>query len=273
MSDVLILKNRHKTIKSLGSVMGAMLVITAAKTQKAKIRLAHAIKYSNSIKEIAEEACSAPDEDKNAAENLIVVIGTNKGLCGNFNDRVINAVISHKNNNIGSFQLFALGKNSRRLGKKGFKIIGENISVVQSPKAESVMDIAKEILNWHKKIKGNVFIAYNEYQSILVQKPIVKQILPLYAIPSDNHHVEPSKNEISDPLLLHYVLSMLYRCLVESELGELNSRMFVVKGATDNSKKLLDELNIKINKARQAVITSELSEIVSSFEALKEGDD
>lgn len=273
MSDVLILKKRRQTIKGLGSVMGAMLVITAAKTQKAKIRFSHAVKYSDSIKDIAVEVCSVPNEEKKSADNLMVVIGTNKGLCGNFNDRVFNAVVGYKNNNKGSFGIFALGRNSKRLGKKGFAIIGENIGVVQSPKAESVLAIAKEILKWHKEAKGNVFVAYNEYKSIMLQKPVIRQILPLYGVASEGHLVEPGREEISEPLLLHYVLSMLYRCLVESELGELNSRMLVVKGATDNSKKLLDELSVKINKARQAVITSELSEIVSSFEALKGGDE
>ncbi|MBI5701066.1 F0F1 ATP synthase subunit gamma [Candidatus Saganbacteria bacterium] len=275
MSDVLALKNRHKTIKSLDSVMSAIMLITAAKLHKAKIHHLHTASYAEAVKEMAEAVISGSETDKKSNEVLVIAIGTNKGFCGNFNDKIVNSLLSFKAQTTKNISLFILGKNLRKLSRKGFDVFSEDFDVIKNSSFENLAAAAKIILKWHEEKKGEVHIAYNEFVSILSQKPKIIKILPFRGSgePSDQYVVEPSRDEIKDSLLNHYLISILCKCIVESELGELNARMVIVKGATDSAKDLISELSIRINKARQAMITSELTEITSSFESLKGGEE
>ncbi len=268
MSDLIKLKNRHKTIKSLNSVMNAMLVVTAAKVQKAKVRFVHAVKYGATLKSIAEQICAVPESVSD--ENLVVAIGTNKGLCGNFNDRVINIVSSFVKGN--KCVLYVMGRNLRRL-KAGVEVFAEDNYVVQKYDMEKISYAARKIFRWNKSRSGSIYIAYNEYKSVLAQVPKLVKIWPFKIVESDAYVYEPSREELSDSILLQYFEAVLNRCVIESEVGELNSRMIVVKGAADSSSDMAADLMLKINKTRQSDITSELSEIVSSISALKEGEE
>ena len=218
VSDVLNLKNRHQTIKSLDSVMSAMLIITAAKTQKAKIKFQNAQKYSDSIKELAMQICAIEGEKEESKDNLVVAITTNKGLCGNFNDKVINKIVGYRKHNEGNYGVYALGRNARRLARNGFDIVVEDAEIIQRPDSEKVSTLAGELLKWYKITNGNLLIAYNEYKSIMVQNPVVKKILPIYGMPVDKFIIEPNAPEIRDAMMLHYIINNVFMVVAILEL-------------------------------------------------------
>jgi len=271
MSDLLTLKNRLRTIQSLDSVMNAMLVITAAKNQRIKMKYLHAQKYADRMKLIAEQVCGGLKE-KTRDKALIIVFSTNKGLCGSFNENLLRAVNAHIKTSGKNNELFLFGKYASKL-ECGNNVYSRDNDLVRARTGKKIAAAAELVVKWHFENKGEVYAAYNGYKSILIQKPKIEKILPLDVSQDGFSLVEPGVEELYAPLLSHYIESTLNKCLIESELGELSSRMFVVKGATDNSRGMLSDLKIAINKARQAKITSELAEIVSSFEALKEGEE
>jgi len=275
MSDVLLLKNRYKTIDNLGAVMQAMLVITAAKSQKAKKKFLYASKYLDEFSKLLNCVHSTeapkPRADK---KNLVIVISSSKGMCGGFNETLFRAVRNHLKLTYGSHEAYLLGRAALKIERwVGVKVFAKDVEAVRSPSFLHISEIADKILKWQMSTCGEVFIAYNSYKSMLVQKPNVIKLLPFDGVGSDDYIVEPSASDLYPMLLLHYLESTIYKYIIESELGELNTRMLVVKGATDSSKDMLNELRIRINKARQLAITSELSEIVSSFEALAQGEE
>ena len=275
MSDVLLLKNRYKTIDNLGAVMQAMLVITAAKSQKAKKKFLYASKYLDEFSKLLNCVHSTeapkPRADK---KNLVIVISSSKGMCGGFNEILFRAVRNHLKLTYGSHEACLLGRAALKIEKwVGVKIFAKDIDAVRNPSFLHIALIADKIFKWQRETCGEVFIAYNSYKSMLVQRPNVIKLLPFNGAGSDDYVVEPNSETLYPMLLLHYLESVIYKCIVESELGELNARMLVVKGATDSSKDMLNEMRIRMNKARQLAITSELSEIVSSFEALAQGEE
>lgn len=252
--------------------MNAMLLITAAKIQKAKKKHLYALKYLKAVSDMADCFCDIKKEESNNV--LLVAVGTNKGLCGNFNDKIISEIKSYAGSNVSSFELCILGKNLKNLYKSKIPIFFEDSEIIRTPSFENISKVSKKIYEWFCLKNGKVYIVYNEYKSILVQKPHVFQVLPLkYNASLSQVVVEPSTLEIMEAVVVHYIDALLCKILAESELGEHNARMVLVKGATDTSSDLLADLVVQINKERQAVITAELAEIVSSFEALQEGEE
>lgn len=266
MSNLLLYRNRLKTIRSLYSVMSAMLIITAAKIKKSKIRFFHASKYYEEAKILAEILCGRPELDPKKA--LLVVIGTNKGLCGNFNEKIMAEAKKHLDSSGLDYDLALIGKKTKGLKKRPEKTVMEDAEAIRMLNSGSVSKIAQNVYDWVSANSGQVFVAYNEYKSVLSQKPSVVKIYPFDAQESDAYIIEPNPVDLRDPIMKLYFESILYKLIAESELGELNSRMILVKGATDTSEELIGSLTLQINKTRQADITAELAEITSSFEAL-----
>lgn len=272
MANLLNFKNRLKTITSLDSVMSAMLIVTAARLQKIKMRYANAKKYAEKAKEIVENI-----EKKTSIaskERLVIIITSDKGLCGNFGERVENYAESFIGNP-EDCHLIIIGRSKKKRLRQMFPVIIEMENISKNLNLNMVNKIAKSVIEWQNEKKGKVYIVYNEFKSAFTQKPIAMQILPL-----DGNENAQGKYllEMKPPALLagflgQYVASLLYRALFESAMGELNSRMMLLQGATDTSLDLITELTLLINKTRQSSITSELSEIVSSFEALNEGEE
>ena len=272
MSNLLGLRNRLRTIKSLNSVMRAILLITASKTQKVKKRFLHLSKYSDAVLNMAKGIC--PEALELLDNELVIVVGTNEGLCGNFNEKVISYVDSFMGSRNSKFELCLLGKNLSKLKKKNIPVAIENPGIIKSRAASDVSQLAKQVYDWYLSKQGKVFVVYNQYKSVLMQKPVKFQLLPIDGCKkSDEYLIEENAEDIFGHITIFYIESMLCKIIVESELGELNARMVLVKGAADTSGELISSLTIGINKARQAIITSELAEIVSSFEALGKGEE
>ena len=267
------LKNKFNTVSKLNSVMNAILIVTAAKIHKAKSRYLHTKEYLMAVEDMAAKI--ALQEVEEGASQLILVIGTNKGLCGNFNDRVVSSLKKRleQSGKKDSTAIYTVGKNLDKINRFGFKILGSNNNLLgRGGVYENIVKVAKELMDWHAANKGKVFVLFNRYKSALIQEPAMEQILPLKSPQNrDRYIVEPSREELSPLLLQHYVEAYIYKALTESEYGEHSSRMVVVKGASDTSKEMISTLKTQINKERQAAITSELSEIISSFKALGQG--
>lgn len=271
MSNLLVLKNRLKTVKSLDSVMSAILVITAAKIQKTKNKFRHSVKYFDSIKDIASQVFFM---DANLTDAVLnVVVSSNEGLCGSFNEKLLSFVASESEKCGSNSDFFVLGKKHKRLKDLKKNIIGVDYEAVKTHSFEDISKVSKFILDWFMKKHGRVFVYYNRYKSVLVQIPSVFQIFPIQSNSSGEAAHDMDVSELFEPLISHYIEASLNRFILESSLGELNARMVLSKGASDSSKELISGLTIQINKTRQFLITSELSEIVSSFEALSGGEE
>lgn len=270
MSNLLALKNRQKTIKSLNSLMNAMLVITAANIQKIKAKYYHLLKYYVEIEEILKNVVSSQETASNKC--LVIVIGTDRGLCGNFNDKVIGTVKEFISERKNECEFILLGKNTCRLKNDAINILHENCVDLRDLFLGALAKIVQDVYSWRLRSSGSVYMAYNEYKSILVQNPKITKIFPCEKKAESDYLLEPNPSDLVEPALKQYLLTAIIRYIAESQVGELNSRMLLVKGAADSSKDLLYGLRIEINKTRQADITSELSEIVSSFETLGEAE-
>jgi F-type H+-transporting ATPase subunit gamma len=215
---------------------------------------------------------------------LIVVIASNRGLCGAFNSLVLKRAIQVAREDYGKLiqqnkvDFYAIGKRgSEYLRKKKYPLVGVKNELFDDLTFENVMPVAEEIMN--QFVAGEydrVILVYNQFKNAAVQILTTEQFLPvLIHEKTDEENIftdyiyEPSKEYIIRELIPRSLKIQFYKALLDSNAAEHGARMTAMHKATDNASELILELNLKYNKARQAAITGELLEIVAGAEALK----
>ncbi|MBE9562731.1 MAG: F0F1 ATP synthase subunit gamma, partial [Proteobacteria bacterium] len=210
----------------------------------------------------------------------IIVISSDRGLCGGLNNNLFRtAVTSLKQWDKDDIVVDMCTIGSKASGffrRLGGNIIAQSEHLGDSPTLESLIGAVKVMLDDFDEGKiDQLFVIYNHFVNTMTQKPTVRQLLPISADVEDEalkHHwdyiYEPESKEVLDALLTRYIESLVYQSVVENVACEQAARMVAMKSASDNAGNLIDELQLAYNKARQAAITQELSEIVAGAAAI-----
>jgi len=294
MANLKAIRIRISSVKSTRQITSAMKMVSAAKLRKAQDKIVRLRPYVNKLKEILSDLTLslAETEVENvyarvspAEKILIVIITSNRGLCGAFNSNVIREtrkVISEKYNDQfrkGNLTILPIGKKGYDyLRKQNIKMMPEHNALFNDLTFDNVAVVAEEIMQ--DFIKGEydrIELIYNHFKNAAVQILTDEQFLPVEAATSAeekktlpvDYIYEPSEEEIVKELIPKSLKIQFYRAILDSFVAEHGARMTAMHKATDNATSMIRELTLLYNKARQAAITNQILEVVSGAEALK----
>jgi F-type H+-transporting ATPase subunit gamma len=262
---LLKLKERLGTVKNLNSIFSALQVVTVVRTKRIKEKHAGIQRYLAPMGEVLKGRVEPVKLDR----KILVVITSNRGLCGSFNSFLVAKALSHLQANPG-MELVAIGKYGANYFKhKAFDLLFSDTDAVEKPTAELAANIWQRV----RALKGEVYIAYNAYKSTILQQP---KIIKLYPLPEElvggqprDYLLEPDPATLAGEMFEQYLRTRFYQIVLESQMGELGARFMVLNGAVDSSSDMAEEMVLAINKERQYMITRDLIEIVSASEALR----
>jgi len=281
------IRTQIKRIGNTQKITKAMEMVAASKMRKAQDRMRSSRPYAEKIREVVSHMGKAHPEYKHpylierpASRVGLIIISTDRGLCGGLNINLFKAAIAAMKEWKGQkldIDLAVIGTKAmgffRRLGGK---VVSENSHLGDTPKVEELIGSVKVMLDAYDEGQiDRLYLANNVFVNTMTQKPVIDQLLPVSGDEQDEnlrHHwdyiYEPDAKEVMDGLLMRYIESLVYQGLVENIACEMAARMVAMKAATDNAGNLIDELQLVYNKARQAAITQELSEIVAGAAAV-----
>jgi F-type H+-transporting ATPase subunit gamma len=294
MANLKEVRIRIKSVSSTQQITKAMKMVSAAKLKRATNAIIQLRPYANKLKEILanlsaslEDGVSVFTQEREVKNVLVVVVTSNRGLAGAFNTNVIktaNLLISekystfHKN---GNLHIIAIGKKSHDYyEKRKYNVIGNNNEVFSALNFENVSLITDTIMQgFVDGTYDKVEVVYNQYKNAAMQILTVEQLLPVPKVENKDqvsanqvdYILEPSQEEIVEQLIPKNIKIQLYKAVLDSHASEHGARMTAMDKATDNAGDLLKKLKLAYNQARQAAITTELSEIVSGAAALSNG--
>ncbi|MFT6756130.1 MAG: F-type H+-transporting ATPase subunit gamma [Chitinophagales bacterium] len=274
------------SITSTQKITSAMEMVAASKMRKARERMEVGKPYATRIRSVVGHIANANPEyhhqylaQREVKRIGFVIVSSDRGLCGGLNTNLFKAAlrsIKEWADQDVEIDLCLIGsKASAFFNSVGGNVVASVRDLGEAPTVADLIGSVKTMLDGYDK--GNIdklFLVSNEFVNTMTQDPTVAQLLPL--LPSEDkelkHHwdyiYEPDAQELLDGLLTRYVESQVYQAVVENGACEQASRMVAMKSATDNAGDLIDELQLIYNKARQAAITQELSEIVSGASAV-----
>jgi F-type H+-transporting ATPase subunit gamma len=297
MANLRDIRNRISSVNNTQQITKAMKMVAAAKLRKAQDKMTSTRPYASKIEQVAGRLTQSsdasnpvmrmPEEVNNV---LFIVIGSDRGLCGGFNNNLFKDVETRLENNFsdhlndGSLSLITVGKKATAYFKKRkYNVIQEFPGFFDSIEYQKTSDIMERVTG--QFIEGEfdeVYISFNEFKSVIAQTRRTQKVLPIDAksignSKSDNasessidYLYEPNSQAILDKLLPLHLNMQLWRAVLESNASEQGARMTAMDSATENAKDLERDLRLEYNQARQSAITTEISEIVSGAQALSE---
>ncbi|KMW44494.1 F0F1 ATP synthase subunit gamma [Ralstonia insidiosa] len=285
------IRTKIKSVQNTRKITKAMEMVAASKMRKAQERMRAARPYAEKIRNVAAHMAQANPEYKHpfmVARDIkragLIVVTTDKGLCGGLNTNVLRAVTNQLREQQGKgieTQATAIGtKGMQFLGRIGAKVVSNVVHLGDTPHLEKLIGAIKVQLDaFNAGEIDAVYLAYTRFINTMKQEPVVEQLLPLTAdklTQSDaekqayswDYIYEPDAQTVVDELLIRYVEALVYQAVAENMASEQSARMVAMKAASDNAKNVIGELQLVYNKTRQAAITKELSEIVSGAAAV-----
>ena len=285
MANLKEIRNRISSIGSTMQITSAMKMVSAAKLKKAQDAITAMRPYSSKLTELLQNLSATLDSDAGGAYSkqrevskvLLVVITSNRGLCGGFNSSVIkettqNIAANYQNVDV---DLLTIGKKGNDILSKSYPVIDARNDIFDNLTYEYVAEVAEKIMKLYADgTYDKIEIIYNRFKNAATQIPQVEQFLPIKPVEGDtnasaDYIFEPSKEKIVLELIPKSLKTQLYKAVRDSFAAEHGARMTAMHKATDNATELRDELLLTYNKARQAAITNEILEIVGGAEALK----
>ncbi|HWK53720.1 MAG TPA: F0F1 ATP synthase subunit gamma [Hyphomicrobiales bacterium] len=281
------IRNQIKSIKNTQKITSAMEMVAASKMRKAQDSMQLGKPYATNIRNVVSHIASANPEytpvymkERPVKRVGFIVISSDRGLCGGLNINLFKAMVGamkewHEQN--VQVDICTVGaKANSFFNSFGGHVVASVRNIGEKPELRDVIGSVKVMLDSYTSgAIDRLFLVSNTFVNTMTQAPTVEQLLPLP--PSEDpelnkHHwdyiYEPAPQELLDGLLTRYIESLVYQAVVENNACEQAARMIAMKNATDNAGTLIDELQLVYNKARQAAITQELSEIVSGAAAV-----
>lgn len=287
MANIKDLKKKIKSTKGTFKITKAMKLVSAAKLNKAQIRILGLRPYSSELEDTVRTVSALAQnysneyflpKDNNKA--VVLVISSDKGLCGGYNSslaKTIRRFVAEKKDE--DLKFFYIGKKTRDLIQKEVNS-GKTFTFAKiDPSYEEVRKIADELGNMFIQGEvGKVYVAYNSFISAIAFDSKVRQLLPMQVSAADKETIkskypydfkyEPGAEQILDTLVPEVYLTTVYTCVLDAIASEHGSRMNAMENASKNCKEMIKKLTLKMNKLRQARITTELIEVVSGAESL-----
>lgn len=302
MAGIKEIRNKIKSVQNTRKITKAMEMVAASKMRKAQDRMRAGRPYATKVRDIAANLMHAhPDYrhpymvDREVRSAGVVVVSTDKGLCGGLNTNIMRLVLARlkefQQKGI-DVQFTALGnKGASTLSRIGAKIVSQEVQLGDRPNLERLIGAVKVQLDDFVDGKIDaVYLASNRFVNTMKQEPVFVRLLPLPTgladpfqtesgdEPASNGGVksqygwdyiyEPDAKSVIDDLLLRYVEGRVYQAVAENMASEQSARMVAMKAASDNAKKVIEDLQLVYNKTRQAAITKEISEIVGGAAAV-----
>ncbi|KRH99387.1 F0F1 ATP synthase subunit gamma [Curvibacter sp. PAE-UM] len=286
------IRGKIKSVENTKKITKAMEMVAASKMRKAQQRMRAARPYSEKVRNIAANLGKANPEYthpfmrvNDAKTAGMIVVTTDKGLCGGLNTNVLRGVTNKLRELQGegvSMQAVAIGnKGLGFLNRIGAKVVSQSTQLGDTPHLEKLIGPVKVLLDAYARGELNsVYLCYTKFINTMKQEPVVTQLLPLSAAKMEaeaqasgpqhgwDYIYEPDAQAVIDELLLRYVEALVYQAVAENMASEQSARMVAMKAATDNAGSVIGELKLVYNKTRQAAITKELSEIVAGAAAV-----
>jgi F-type H+-transporting ATPase subunit gamma len=293
MANLKAIRIRITSVKSTRQITSAMKMVSAAKLRKAQDKIVRLRPYANKLHDLLVDLSNSLSDSE--VENvfgrvsspekvLIVVITSNRGLCGAFNANVIKEtrrVISEKyldQFKAGNLQLLTIGKKGFDLFRKQkMTMLTEQNNLLNELSFENVSKVAEQIMNSFTSLEfDKVELIYNQFKNAAVQNLTTEVFLPVDTVQSGkikttpvDYIYEPDKEDIIKELIPKSLKIQFYKAVLDSFVAEHGARMTAMHKATDNATGMIRDLTLQYNKARQATITNQILEVVSGAEALR----
>ncbi|MEG0003464.1 F0F1 ATP synthase subunit gamma [Comamonas sp.] len=283
------IRGKIKSVENTKKITKAMEMVAASKMRKAQERMLAARPYSEKIRNIAAHLGQANPEyvhpfmQVNESKKVgVIVVTTDKGLCGGMNTnvlRVVTAKLRELQDQGISSEAVAIGsKGLGFLNRVGAKVVSHVTGLGDTPHLENLIGPVKVLLDAYAEGKiSKVYLSYTRFINTMKQESVMEQLLPLSSAQMQaeqtsganwDYIYEPDAQTVIDELLVRYVESLIYQAVADNMASEQSARMVAMKAATDNAGSVIGELKLIYNKTRQAAITTELSEIVAGAAAV-----
>ncbi|MGB1282032.1 MAG: ATP synthase F1 subunit gamma [Schleiferiaceae bacterium] len=278
------LKELRVRITSIGSTMkitSAMKMVSAAKLKKAQDAIVQMRPYASKLTEILQKASSTLDSSENAYgvvrdtnRTRVVVITSNRGLCGAFNSSVVKKAKALMADSNDDFSIVVIGKKAGDAFKDDARLVERNPELWDNIGFEAASEYAQKLMDGYLAGEfDKVVLVYNAFRNAAVQEPTAEQMLPISVeadgpVDTTEYLYEPTKSEILEDLIPTSLKTQFFASLLDANASEHGARMTAMHKATDNAKALQGDLKLEYNKARQAAITNEILEIVGGADAL-----
>jgi F-type H+-transporting ATPase subunit gamma len=282
------IRNKIRSVKNMQKITKAMEMVAASKIRKAQAQMEASRPYAERIRRVIGHLAHAnPDYkhpflvEREVRRVGFIVISTDRGLCGGLNVNMFKAVIgelAHWRREGAEVDLALVGAKAVQFFRRlGGNVVGTATHLGDRPHVNDLIGSIKIMLDEYSEGRiDRLFLVHNEFVSTMSQKPHVKTLLPVSAIDLGEEMLqehwdyiyEPDAVELIDDVLMRYIESQVYRGAVENFACEMAAKMVAMKSATDNAGEIIDKLQISYNKARQAAITQEISEIVGGAAAV-----
>lgn len=287
LSDI---KRKAKAVEKTKQITKAMNMVAAAKLKSAQLKMENFRPYASKLREVMEDLSHRVDAKihpmlavREPSRIKVVVMTSDKGLCGGFNSNVIRKAegfIKEQKKEGKEVSLIAVGKKGRDYFKKKESIIAEYIDISQKEGVSTAINVMEDAIpSYVAEDYDALYLVYSEFKNIGSQRPDIVRLLPLSSLDSGDEErikkvdyvYEPSEEELLSHLIPLYLRSLILRGILETTAGEHGARMVAMDNATNNCDELIETLTLQYNKARQAAITNELMDIVGGTEALANG--
>lgn len=281
------IKSQIRSVKNTQKITKAMEMVAASKMKKAQDRMQATRPYADSIRQVLGHLSEASLDYKHPYVQVrdevkavgIIIISTDRGLCGGLNINLFKSAtkaIQEWQDKGAKVKISTIGKKASAFFKRLGAIESHVDGLGDKPELEEILGCVTGMLNDYESGEiDRLFIVKNNFINTMTQRPEVQQLLPVEPVDDNStsshswdYLYEPTPEELLDGLLKRYVESQAYQAVVENVACEMSARMIAMKSATDNAGDLIKNLNLKYNKARQAAITQELSEIVGGAAAV-----
>jgi F-type H+-transporting ATPase subunit gamma len=280
------IRTKITSIKNTQKITSAMEMVAASKMRKTQVKMLATRPYAEKIAQIIHHLALANPEyqhpyliGREIKRVGVIVITSDRGLCGGLNSNLFRkAIVQMK-----QWERESLGLDLCTIGSKGAgffatinaNIIGQVAKLGDTPHLEDIIGVIKLMLDAYDEGKIDaLYVMYNKFVNTMTQQPTIDSLLPVQAEEISelkggwDYIYEPDAQEVLDKLLIRYIESIVYQGMVENNACEQSARMVAMKSASDNAGELIDELQLVYNKARQAAITQEISEIVGGAAAV-----
>ncbi|ADG17147.1 F-type H+-transporting ATPase subunit gamma [Paraburkholderia atlantica] len=294
MAGMKEIRGKIKSVQNTRKITKAMEMVAASKMRRAQERMRAARPYADKVRDIAAHMSRANPEyrhpfmvsNEGAKAAGIILVTTDKGLCGGMNTNVLRASLQKFKELEGqgkTIEATAIGsKGLGFLNRLQAKVVSNVVQLGDTPHLEKLIGAVKVQLDLFSEGKiSAVYLAYTRFVNTMKQEPVIEQLLPLSAdqferteedgtTPSTqwDYIYEPDAQAVVDELLVRYVEALVYQAVAENMASEQSARMVAMKAASDNAKTVISDLQLVYNKSRQAAITKELSEIVGGAAAV-----
>jgi F-type H+-transporting ATPase subunit gamma len=279
------LKRRIRSIKNTMQVTKAMKMVSAARLRRAQDRILAARPFAvTTVKVMSSLVARANPElhpllvQREVKKAEVILVTSDRGLCGSFNANAIKAAGAFiRQRRPGELNVMCIGRRGRDFVRRsGLKITAEWLDVFRNLEFSFAQSIGDDLIQRYTKGEIDaVYVAYNEFKSVVAQRPVVEQILPIPRAEltgpgaGEDYIYEPDPETLFEAILPAYVYVQIWRALLESAAAEHAARMTAMDSATKNAKELTDSLTLHMNRVRQASITTAIIEVVSGAAALE----